>query len=155
MAVTTKICPACREVLPATGEYFSRRGRHDNRLDSWCRNCRRIKHNAWAKTEKGKEAIYAWVTERKLEVLEHYSATDKAACECCEEETLEFLTIDHINGGGTVHRREINMRGRNFYDWLRRQGYPPGYRVLCFNCNQSLGMNGYCPHGTILEADGR
>ena len=23
----------------------------------------------------------------------------------------------------------------------------PGYRVLCHNCNTSLGLYGYCPHG--------
>lgn len=30
--------------------------------------------------------------------------------------------------------------------WLKKNNYPPGFRVLCMNCNFSLGMRGYCPH---------
>mgnify|MGYP001568273127 CR=1 FL=1 len=40
-------------------------------------------------------------------------------------------------------------KGSAFYRWLKQQGYPPGIRVLCFNCNCALGLFGYCPHGTI------
>jgi len=28
------------------------------------------------------------------------------------------------------------------------QGYPTGFRVLCHNCNQAIGLYGYCPHKT-------
>jgi hypothetical protein len=30
---------------------------------------------------------------------------------------------------------------------LKKRGYPPGYRVLCFNCNRGRYLNGgVCPH---------
>jgi len=64
-------------------------------------------------------------------------------CVCCGEKNNEFLTIDHINGGGTKHRKEI---GASFYLWLERNNYPNEYRVLCMNCNFSIGIRGYCPH---------
>jgi hypothetical protein len=32
------------------------------------------------------------------------------------------------------------------YAYLIRNNFPEGYRVLCHNCNQSLGYFGYCPH---------
>lgn len=86
----------------------------------------------------------------KLVVLHHYSNGDMK-CDCCGEKHLEFLTIDHINGGGVQHRKELGngklaSGGGKFYTWLRRSGYPEGYRVLCLNCNFSKGVFGYCPH---------
>jgi hypothetical protein len=32
------------------------------------------------------------------------------------------------------------------YVWLRDNGWPEGYRVLCHNCNSARGLYGYCPH---------
>lgn len=64
-------------------------------------------------------------------------------CACCGETTIEFLTIDHIDGGGRKHRKEI---GSQFYRWLRNNYYPEGFRTLCYNCNCSIGAYGYCPH---------
>lgn len=69
-------------------------------------------------------------------------------CACCGEMAIEFLSIDHINGGGSKHRRELGG-GSHFYHWLKKNGYPAGFRVLCHNCNQALGLYGYCPHGNI------
>ena len=80
----------------------------------------------------------------RQDMLDHYGNK----CICCGETIKEFLCIDHINGGGNAHRRKINKGsgGVHFYAWLKEQNYPQGYRVLCFNCNTSLGWLGYCPH---------
>jgi hypothetical protein len=67
------------------------------------------------------------------------------ACDCCGETIVEFLTIDHINGGGGKHRKTIKG-GPHIGVWLKQNDYPLGFRVLCMNCNFSLGINGYCPH---------
>lgn len=83
----------------------------------------------------------------KEEVLGHYSE-GHLECACCSEDKIEFLTIDHINGGGTEHRRSIG-NGRSFYRWLKNHEYPDGFRVLCMNCNFSLGKYGYCPHHNL------
>jgi hypothetical protein len=32
------------------------------------------------------------------------------------------------------------------YRSLRNQGYPPGYQVLCHNCNWAKYAYGECPH---------
>lgn len=82
-----------------------------------------------------------WKRHKKL-VLDHYGSI----CACCGENRIEFLTIDHINGGGHRHRQELKRRGKNFLFWLIKNNFPDGYRVLCMNCNFSLGMFGYCPH---------
>lgn len=68
------------------------------------------------------------------------------SCACCGETRLEFLTVDHIDGGGGKHKKEINKTGDGFYNWLITNHFPSGYRVLCYNCNLSLGHLGYCPH---------
>ena len=65
-----------------------------------------------------------------------------AQCSCCFEYRYEFLTIDHIEGGGSEHRKKVH----NIYEWLRANGYPKGFRTLCYNCNGSLGLYGTCPH---------
>lgn len=68
-------------------------------------------------------------------------------CQCCGEDKIEFLSIDHVFGKGRQHRLSVCSPGTQFYFWLRRQKYPKKeFRVLCCNCNQSLGLYGYCPH---------
>lgn len=83
--------------------------------------------------------------QTKLEVLTYYS-DGKLECVCCGENIYEFLTIDHIEGGGAEHRRSIGGGGTNFYRWLIKNGFPPGYQVLCYNCNNAKGHFGVCPH---------
>lgn len=80
------------------------------------------------------------INRLKAEVMVIYGGI----CECCGESNLEFLCIDHVNGGGNKHRDEIGKG--NLYQWLKKMGYPEGFRVLCHNCNFSMGAYGYCPH---------
>jgi hypothetical protein len=73
-------------------------------------------------------------------VLEHYGKK----CACCGESNIKFLTIDHINGGGTKHRKKINTQ-INY--WLVKNNFPKGFQTLCFNCNWGKHINGgICPH---------
>jgi len=100
--------------------------------------------------QNNKEKIYerARLYRRriKLEIFNHYSG-DPPKCDCCKEEQFEFLTIDHIDGSGREHRRQFGGRGGDaLYQWLRRNNYPKGFRVLCYNCNCCIGHLGYCPH---------
>lgn len=32
------------------------------------------------------------------------------------------------------------------YHWIKRNGFPAGFRVLCLNCNFARGIYGRCPH---------
>jgi hypothetical protein len=84
--------------------------------------------------------------ELRKTIIDHYSKGENR-CGCCGENHFEFLQLDHIEGNGEKHRKEIKRSaGEAFYTWLIRNNFPEGYRVLCSNCNQSLGMYGYCPH---------
>lgn len=71
---------------------------------------------------------------------------DPPKCACCGEGIHEFFCIDHINGDGSKHRKQVGAD--SIYWWLRINKFPPGFRVLCCNCNSSFGKYGYCPHQT-------
>lgn len=77
----------------------------------------------------------------KDKVFDYYGGY---VCACCGETEKVFLTIDHINGGGCKHRRAIGQS--NVYRWLRDNGYPNGYRVLCMNCQWGTKNGKICPH---------
>jgi hypothetical protein len=95
--------------------------------------------------EKRRSAARASNLKRKLRVIEAYGGK----CACCGESQHEFLTIDHINGGGAKHVKSVcKGRGHSFYYWLEKQGFPQeAYQLLCWNCNAAKGIMGGCPHG--------
>lgn len=71
----------------------------------------------------------------KIEVFSYYS-NGTPECAHCGITDIDILCIDHINGGGNTHKKSLGEGGRrNFYWWLRREGFPEGYQVLCRNCN--------------------
>lgn len=80
----------------------------------------------------------------KLEVMTHYGGF----CECCGEDDIRFLTLDHIRQNGAQHRKEIGSVAKSgFYFWVKRNGFPSFLRVLCFGCNVAAFRNGgICPH---------
>jgi len=89
----------------------------------------------------------AYARRLKKTVLDHYGHK----CNCCGESVFEFLGVDHIEGNGAAHRREINRHGgTSFYKWMIDNEFPDGFQVLCHNCNFSEGHYGYCPHQEVL-----
>ena len=67
----------------------------------------------------------------KLMVLSYYS-NGLLTCKQCGFSDIRALSIDHINGGGAIHRK--TMKGTSFYSYLIKENYPEGYQVLCMNC---------------------
>lgn len=74
-------------------------------------------------------------TKEKLLVLNHYGGF----CAICNQSAFVFLTIDHIGGGGRKHRLAV---GNNMYRWLIKNRFPPGFRILCWNCNLASSLHG-------------
>jgi hypothetical protein len=101
-----------------------------NRTHYFCKDCRRLEGRVRHKKFK------------KL-IIDSYGGV----CECCGESELDFLTIDHIEGNGSKHRKEIgDEKGLKIYKWLYDNYNPKGFRVLCMNCNFAIGIFGHCPH---------
>ncbi len=117
-----------------------------------CHNCN---HCAWAHGQcihrgpptKTGSPRYEYMKELRREVrmrtLLHYG-DGKVECRCCGEDRFEFLCLDHLNGGGKKHRQEVG-RGTVFYRWIVKAGFPPGFQVLCQNCNFGKGSGETCP----------
>lgn len=142
-----KTCPKCNKktskmsggyCVPCKKEYFA---------DYYQKHKAKINAQVEARRKADPEKHLATRRERnrklRMDVVEAYGGQ----CECCGESNIEFLAVDHVNGGGRKHRTEIAGVGSAFYVWLRKQGFPKkGLRLLCHNCNQSIGLYGYCPH---------
>ena len=139
-----KRCPECierdqnwtkkRRAYRLANNLCLRCGQNPPDSERYCRPCL-TKFKLWRNTDK-------------QDAIEHYGGI----CACCGESNQAFLTIDHINGGGTQHRKKNkngSIVGNSVYRWLRKQGYPDGHQVLCFNCNCAKGLYGQCPHQTL------
>lgn len=77
----------------------------------------------------------------RIKCIEKYGGK----CVCCGEREWKFLAFDHINGGGTKHRKEAG----NIILWIEKNNYPNSLQLLCHNCNQAKGYYGVCPHSVI------
>jgi len=87
----------------------------------------------------------------RVAVLFHYGG-NPPKCACCGEAHMEFLAIDHIAGGGTKRRKQLRANGAYIACWIIDNLFPPGFRILCHNCNMALGSHGHCPHDTSSKS---
>ena len=146
---------------------FGKSNLYKNGKNKRCKECERKRcsvfyHNNLDKNRK-RSLEYHWehrehclANNRKREekirnlIFNHYGRK----CECCGETIEQFLSIDHINGGGSRHRRELGSGGRGLYAWIIKNNFPPLFRVLCMNCNfarSKRNNNGICPHQKIKK----
>jgi hypothetical protein len=96
----TKQCSKCKRVLPLTPEHFSFRFKAKHVYQSSCRACRKAYDVAYAQAHpddpSGRKAYHRRL---RSEALHHYS-NGTMTCACCGERHVDFLTLDHIDGGG-------------------------------------------------------
>ena len=86
--------------------------------------------------------------ELRLKVLQKYSG-DPPKCACCGERHVEFLTVDHIHGGGHVERKKLNRSGLYLLVYLLKKDTDKSkYQILCYNCNcfKKNDVDRICPH---------
>lgn len=124
------VCGDCGDFFSPLGDRHVRRGRPILR----CPVCRG--ENAATITKLNERRA-------KQEAMEAYGGQ----CACCGENELVFLCIDHVNNDGAEHRKEVGS-GTSMYRWLRKNKYPSGFQVLCWNCNAAKSILGKCPHLT-------
>lgn len=130
-------CTKCGETKPLS-EYWTKNGQRH----SWCKVCHRVV--ALANYEKNRERRVQAYRDLRAAALRAYGGL----CQCCGENTYEFLAIDHIHGGGREDRESSGNSGWGFLLTLQREGFPQdrGLQVLCHNCNCAKGFYGACPH---------
>jgi hypothetical protein len=71
--------------------------------------------------------------EEKKDVFRFYSQ-NKMQCKLCKEKIFEFLTVDHVVGRKKMGHGKV-MKGPRLYGWLKKNNFPEGFQILCFNCN--------------------
>lgn len=131
-----------------------RKERHRERFRQWHKDNAEY-HNERSKqwyrdnSIRAKETQKSYNNNLRLKCLQYYSHSITPYCMCpgCNVTTYEFLSIDHINGGGDKHRREIGHH--NLYRWLINNNFPPGFQILCLNCNMAKNSYGKCPHESV------
>jgi hypothetical protein len=152
------LCSNCknkpRRRLKYGGGYFS-----------WCADCIKSKYAGYratyladpVKKERNSRAHKLWAQQNpEAYKLSHHEAFMKLKremlraygpeCSCCGEDREVFLTLEHLNGDGSEHRKRVGG-GTNTYRDLKRRGWPQGgYTVLCMNCNWATRFGGVCPH---------
>lgn len=156
----TKRCIRCG--LEKSHQEFCRHKKSKDGLSGYCKICnsevkklwrknnpelaRRLRRRSFEKhRDKRNESRRQQRQKLRNEVISYYGGK----CKCCGETTNEFLTIDHINGGGAEYRRRDSSHS-HIYHWLKQNNFPAeGFRILCYNCNCCLGHYGYCPHQII------
>jgi len=112
-----------------------------------CVKCGAIKNNGKAQCDSCLEKRKLRQQRLKITIINHYGGT----CQCCQESDISVLVIDHIDDDGASHRKKVGKG--NVYDSIRQQNFPPGFQVLCANCNIGKYMGGgICiKHGKILS----
>lgn len=83
----------------------------------------------------------------KEKVFQHYGG-NPPRCACCGETIPEFLSVDHIHGTD-----DSRNRSHRLYVWLFHKNFPPGFQILCHNCNFAKGHYGECPHEKSKRLD--
>ena len=134
-----------REEYAKNKEEINRKRRARNNTEEF-KYKKRLSEKIYRDKNKEKISEYNKSFSRKVRerckelVFNHYGRK----CECCGENHIEFLTIDHMNGNGRKHRKEINNK---LYPWLIKNNYPEEFKTLCLNCNFGrYKNNGICPH---------
>jgi len=141
-----KICSRCKKEKDYS-EFHKSKSEKDG-LSYRCKECQRevdrkyrTRRNAYAKIyyheHKGDFLRRQTVSRQRMkkEILEHYS-NGVARCAHCRGEDLVVLCLDHVNDDGAYHRRTLGIHGGyETYRRLKRDGFPEGYQVLCYNCN--------------------
>lgn len=140
-----KYCPPCKQKIKTElgliGMRKYRRNHPERRPIIAAKNReRRLELSPEKREEERSHGIKVRLILKK-EVISVYGGR----CACCSESQFEFLSIDHINGGGTKHRKELPA-GLSIWKWAKNNGFPPTLRILCFNCNCAIGFFGNCPH---------
>lgn len=149
-----KRCSHCKKLKDA--RKFVKCAKNKDGRQYNCKDCYAVyqRERRVSRRAAGHESYEARSHKRmRVTVLLHYGGPEPT-CSCCGEHRYEFLALDHINGGGQQHRKDIMLKhGQHLYRWLIHQNFPEGFRVLCHNCNSSHGYFGYCPHD--LERQGK
>lgn len=172
-----KFCPRCKTTKPLTS--FGKASKSNIGIDWWCKACRSVANKKYRENnttsileqrkgyrEKNREEIRRRQNEYRAKNRELIRQKENAVyqqkkkivyeayenkCNCCGETEIHFLSIDHVNNDGHIHRYKnrynSTFNGVSLYRWLIENNFPTdNFQILCMNCNFGKGKLGTCPH---------
>ena len=124
-----KQCCRCKNTYPTS--CFNKNRTTKDGLCVECKSCRSERFTSPEYRQYRKQQYM----RRKMDVMSHYS-NGVPKCATCGIEDIRVLSIDHVEGGGNAHKKSTGVMtsGDKMYHWLRKNKYPPGFQVLCMNC---------------------
>jgi hypothetical protein len=121
-----KVCGSCVDFKPWSA-FPEHKGRKDGHT-AYCSAC---------------NARYA--AEYQDRVVDAMFSAYGGKCVCCGISRRTFLQIDHVDGNGAAHRKETRRTGGfPLAHWLRANGWPEGFQILCANCHAEKTKRGRC-----------
>lgn len=157
-----KFCRKCKTWKPGNTSHFRVNNDLKDKLSFYCKLCLMKENNKYYSNNKKKFNAYYreyWnknkfirgpmnkeysrqrYRELRKEVFDGLGG-ETPSCVCCGESELLFLSIDHKNGGGREHRK--NLSSIKYLESIL--GDLSKYQLLCHNCNMTKGLYGQCPH---------
>lgn len=170
--MSEKTCSLCKERKPVSS--FGKWAQSRDGLNHRCRDCHNRKNReSWeavgSRSRREKYHRDALVRSKMLKAARNsrLKNSEKIAiskkqkhqelrlaalssvgleCVCCKETQLEFLSLDHINGGGRQHRKSVGDSQKLYRQILTSSEIKSLFQTLCHNCNLAKGFYGTCPH---------
>jgi hypothetical protein len=160
--LNSKKCNKCNEtkLLSEFYSYKIKRKNGNTIYYSECKKCNifRVKNN-YDKTQRNEYAKNYRLFKRevylknllkrrikiRIQALKIYGG-ENPSCYCCGENKYEFLALDHINDNGNEQRKKSQGGSTALLIWLKKNNWPSGLRVCCYNCNLAREFYGTCPH---------
>ena len=160
-----KVCNICKISQPISNFYKSKTNKGGHRtlckkccnkitIEYWKKNKERYYKNTNLDRQKNRKkwALYARKARQKNRLLAFKIIANGKKIECCKSKewncckdstNLNYLTLDHINGDGFKHRRNLikttsNWMGANdTYTWIKRNPELAltKFQIICMNAN--------------------
>jgi hypothetical protein len=151
-----KYCPVCKQTKPIEAFWSDTSTKDGHHYD--CSDCskkrnrrdyrkhilnRRKSSLTWKWNNMDK--VLQWQKAARLALRSKILAGYGGRCTCCGETEEQFLTIEHINGGGRKHRKRVGSTEAVSREIIRA-GFPNHFTILCMNCNWARRRGTACPH---------
>lgn len=147
----SKTCPTCGKPIAWVSFYCRKHSpfskKHCEHISQaikgkpklWLRGKKRPEHSKFLKNwwsehlEEARKYDREYQYKIRQKVRQEAVAYYGGKCAKCGITDYRILQIDHIENNGYKHRKEIKTW--QFPMWLKKNGYPKGYQILCCNCN--------------------
>jgi hypothetical protein len=134
-----------KERLRGRKSYYKHKNKRSAQSIKWKKdNPGKVKsyHYKYYQAHKEKRKIIVQEKNKELfnEILNYYGHQ----CSIIDCGGIENLRVDHIGG---KDNGDGYLKGHKLWRWLKKNNFPPGFRILCQRCNALDGYHRNSPFG--------